>query len=283
MKIKKVYNNNVILTENEQGQEMVVMGRGLAFGQQKGDVVHDDKVEKTFVLEDHAVSEKLAELLKDVPEKFLELSEQIISMAKQELGVKLDDYLYVALTDHLNFALHRHKQGLRLQNALSWEIRKYYRAEFDVALKALDIIREETGMELEEDEAASITLHLVNSQMSGEKLDSIVQVVTIVNDLLTIVKYHFGIELDEKSLNYERFVTHLRFFAWRLIRNERASYDTGDDFLFNQVKQQYRQAYECSRKMAAYVENTYEWTVSKDEMIYLTVHVHRVTSRATME
>ncbi|MGY4688283.1 BglG family transcription antiterminator LicT [Salibacterium sp. K-3] len=283
MKIKKVFNNNVILTENAEGQEMVVMGRGLAFQQRPGDTVETAKVEKTFILENHAVSEKLAELLKEIPEKYLVISERIISMAKQELGVKLDDYLYVALTDHLGFALQRHKQGLRLQNALSWEIKKYYRPEFDVALKALDIIKEETGMELEEDEAASITLHLVNSQMSGEKLESIVQVVNIVNDLLSIVKYHFGMELDESSLNYERFVTHLRFFAWRLIRNERTSYETEDDFLFRQVKQQYQEAYECTSKMAAYVEKAYQWTVSKDEMVYLTVHVHRVTSRAKME
>ncbi|RSL29885.1 PRD domain-containing protein [Salibacterium salarium] len=280
MEIKKVFNNNVILTENDQHQEMVVMGRGLAFQQRPGDIVDDAKVEKTFILENHAVSEKLAELLKEIPEQYLAISERIISMAKQELGVKLDDYLYIALTDHLGFALHRHKQGLQLQNALSWEIKKYYRNEFSVALKALDIIYEETGFSLEEDEAASITLHLVNSQMSGEKFESIVQVVNIVNDLLSIVKYHFHMEMDENSLNYERFLTHLRFFAWRLIRNETTSYDTGDDFLFNQVKQQYHKAYICSQKMAAYVEKTYDWTISKDEMIYLTVHIHRVAARA---
>ncbi|MFD2508866.1 CAT RNA binding domain-containing protein [Halalkalibacter alkalisediminis] len=31
MKIKKVFNNNVVIANNQQNQEVVVMGRGLAF------------------------------------------------------------------------------------------------------------------------------------------------------------------------------------------------------------------------------------------------------------
>lgn len=79
-------------------------------------------VEKTFVLEGEGVSAKLAELLADVSEKYLVLSEKIMTMAAMKLEVKLDDYLYVALTDHLSFAITRYKQGIKLQNALAWEI-----------------------------------------------------------------------------------------------------------------------------------------------------------------
>ena len=31
MEIKKVFNNNVVLTQHDEGQEMVIMGHGLAF------------------------------------------------------------------------------------------------------------------------------------------------------------------------------------------------------------------------------------------------------------
>lgn len=50
---------------------------------------------------------------------------------------------------------------------------------------------------MDENEAASIAMHLVNSQVSGEGLESISKVVTTVNDILTIVKYHFNVTLDE--------------------------------------------------------------------------------------
>lgn len=279
MQIKKVFNNNVVLTENRHGKEMVVMGKELAFQRKAGEAVDQEQVEKTFVLENENVSEQLAELLADVPETYLAIAEQIISLAKEELGVKLDDYLYVALTDHLSFAIRRYEQGMSLQNTLAWEIKKYYRKEFAVALKALNIIEAETGHRLDEHEAASITLHLVNSQMSGEGLEEVVETVGIVNDMLNIVKYHFQMELDEDTLNYERFLTHLRFFAWRLVRKERLQYDADDDFLYQQVKKQYKEAFLCSEKIKKYVENKYEWNVSNDELIYLTVHIHRVASR----
>ena len=34
----------------------------------------------------------------------------------------------------------------------------------------------------------------------------------MIQNILNIVKFHFNIELDEYSLHYERFITHLKFF-----------------------------------------------------------------------
>lgn len=279
MEIKKVFNNNVVLTQNEAGQEMVVMGRGLAFQKKAGETIESSKIEKTFALDNHGVSDKIGELLREVPEEYLTIADRIISMAKKSLGSGMDDYVYVALMDHISFAVTRHKQGMVLRNALIWEIKKYYKEEFQIGLKALDIIEEEAGIRMEEDEAASIALHLVNSRVSGEGLDSAVQIVKVVNDTLNIVKYHYKMEIDETSINYERFLTHLRFFAIRLVRREKTDSVPGDDFMFTQVQSRYPDAFACSEKVASYVEKTFNWPISTDEKVYLTVHIHRVTSR----
>lgn len=279
MEIKKVFNNNVVLTKNNEGQEMVVMGRGLAFQKKAGETIESEKIEKTFVLDNHGVSDKIGELLREVSEEYLTIADRIISMAKDRLGSGLDDYVYVALMDHISFAVTRHKQGMVLRNALIWEIKKYYKEEFQIGLQALNVIEEETGIRMEEDEAASIALHLVNSRVSREGLDSAVQIVKVVNDTLNIVKYHYKMEIDETSINYERFLTHLRFFAIRLVRREKTESAPGDDFMFTQVQTRYPQAFSCSEKVASYVEKTFNWPVSTDEKVYLTIHIHRVTSR----
>ncbi|MFC0271720.1 BglG family transcription antiterminator LicT [Metabacillus herbersteinensis] len=278
MEIKKILNNNVVITKNESNHEIVVMGRGLAFQKKVGDVIESSNVEKTFVLENHGVSDKLAKLLRDTSELYLTISSKILDYAKFQLPYKLDDYLYVALTDHISFAISRHKQGINLKNALLWEIRKYYKLEFQVALKALDIIESLTGVRLNEDEAASIALHLVNSQLSGENMAAAVQVTEMVNSILNIVKYHYQMELDETSVNYERFLAHLRFFAVRFIRNEKEG-DSHDHFLYEQVKEKYPVAFQCSEKIMTYLEQTYELLISNDEAIYLTLHIYRVTNR----
>ncbi|WP_328700176.1 BglG family transcription antiterminator LicT [Bacillus sp. SB49] len=236
------------------------------------------KIEKTFVLEKQGTADKLGQLLRDTPAVYLDISSKIMDYAQSLLPYKLDEYLYVALTDHLSFAISRHEQGIELKNQLLWEIRKYYKQEFQVALRALDIIKEETGITLGEDEAASIALHLVNSQLSSDNMASAVQVTEMVNNILNIVKYHFKMELDEDSVNYERFLTHLRFFAVRFVRKEKLE-DSVDDFLFDQIRQKYEDAFEATRKVALYLERNYEWLISRDEQVYLTVHIHRVSQR----
>ncbi|MEK0288239.1 BglG family transcription antiterminator LicT [Caldifermentibacillus hisashii] len=278
MKIKKVLNNNVVVSLNSRNQEIVVMGRGLAFQKKVGETIDAAKIEKTFVLETYGISEKLANLLRDISEKYLNISARILEYAKSQLPYKLDEYLYVALTDHISFAISRYKQGIHLKNPLLWEIRKFYKNEFQVAVKALEIIKEETGIELGEDEAASIALHLVNSQLSGENVATAIQVTEMVNTILNIVKYHFKMELDENSINYERFLTHLRFFAIRFIREEKLE-ESVDEFFFEQIKIKYPEAYACTQKIKTYLEKEFHFELTKDEELYLTVHIYRVTSR----
>ncbi|MFC5465148.1 BglG family transcription antiterminator LicT [Lederbergia graminis] len=278
MRIEKVLNNNVVMTTNKDNQEMVVMGKGLAFQKKVGQAIDDTKIEKTFVLKKQGVSDKLALLLKDTSELYLNISSRILDFAQSQLSYKLDEYLYVALTDHISFAISRYNQGIELKNPLLWEIRKYYKPEFQVALKALEIIESETGIALGEDEAASIALHLVNSQLSGENMEVAVQTTEMVNSILNIVKYHFKMDLDENSVNYGRFLTHLRFFSIRFARKEKLE-ETVDSFFYEQIMLKYPDAYACTKKITTYLENQFKWSLTKDEEVYLTVHIHRVTNR----
>lgn len=98
-------------------------------------------------------------------------------------------------------------------------MKKFYNAEFQVGLKALDIVKQELDVELPEDEAGFIAMHLVNAQMGGQMNQSR-NMPAMIKDILNIVRYTFQVELDEKSLSYERFVTHLRFFVQRVISRE---------------------------------------------------------------
>ncbi|WP_163581425.1 BglG family transcription antiterminator LicT [Gracilibacillus saliphilus] len=278
MKINKVLNNNVVVTTNQHGQEMVVMGKGLAFQKKVGQNIDEEKIEKHFVLQDTGTSEKLNQLLQNTSDKYLDIASEIYVYARSILPYKLNDYLYIALTDHISFAITRMKEGIQLKNTLLFEIRKYYKKEFEIGLHSLDIIEDYTGIRMNEDEAASIALHLVNSQLSGENMEMAVQVTDVVNKVLNIVKYHYKTELDENSINYERFLTHLRFFTVRFLRKENME-ETIDDFFYEQVQNKYHHAYKCTEKIATFLEKNYNWFLTKDEMVYLTVHIHRVTYR----
>ena len=48
MIIKKILNNNVVITLNEHHEEIVVMGKGLAYGKKTGDYIDPSKINKTL-------------------------------------------------------------------------------------------------------------------------------------------------------------------------------------------------------------------------------------------
>lgn len=83
-----------------------------------------------------------------------------------------------------------------------------------------------------------IALHIVNASQGGYNLNKTYQITHIVQDILNIVRLHFGLVYDENSLNYTRFVTHLQYFAQRMLNEEIPN--TGDDFLFEQVQLKYK-------------------------------------------
>lgn len=276
MIIKKIFNNNAILAKDSEKHEFVVMGSGVGFKKSVGEKIDESLIEKTFILKQKDASEKFKLLLEDIPSEYVSLCYDIIEYAKNILGVELSDYIYVTLTDHISYAIKLFDEGLNRPNPLIWEIKKFYTKEYEIGLKSLEFIEDETGKRLPEDEACNIALHLINAQVNnaGGKVEDVAKQTKMIQDILNIVKYTYNIPLDEKSLNYERFVTHLRFFFQRLSKNQEIE-EVEDDFLLNQVKSKYRNAYDCMLKIETYLEKE----LSDEEKLYLTIHIQRVTQR----
>ena len=94
MRIEKVINNNIISTRDKQGVELVVMGRGIGFGKKPGSEVIEKKIEKVFRLENIDNKEQFKELLASLPIEHIRLSTDIISYAKENLEIKLNQNVY---------------------------------------------------------------------------------------------------------------------------------------------------------------------------------------------
>ncbi|MFJ5762902.1 BglG family transcription antiterminator LicT [Neobacillus sp. NPDC093182] len=276
MKIAKVYNNNVISAFNEKNQELVVMGRGLAFQKKPGDTVDEEKIEKTFVLKNNDISERFKTLLYEVPIEYMEVTEEVIQLAKSRLGRNLNDSIYVSLTDHIHFAVDRHQKGYDIKNALLWEIKRFYKDEFSIGMEALKIVKEKIGVLLPEDEAGFIAMHIVNSGLN-EEMPNVANITRVMQDILNIVKYHYKINFDEESLNYFRFVTHLKFFAQRLYSKNYIEDD--DPFLYESFKQKHKEAIKCTEKINDYIVNQFDYSLTNNEKLYLAIHIQRVVNR----
>ncbi|WP_162011913.1 BglG family transcription antiterminator LicT [Streptococcus sp. S784/96/1] len=275
MKIDKVCNNNIVQAFGDDGKEYIVMGRGLGFQKKSGDMIDPEKIEKTYILENPETSQELQQLTRNLPQEESDAFLAILLNVEEELGQSFDSSFFIALMDHLHYAIERYHEGLPLQNPLSWEIRKFYQTEYKLGRKIVSNLNQIFGIGLDNEEASSIALHLVNAQKDSGFITKHQSLTRLVASVMDIVRLHFGIDFDEDSLNYHRFVTHVRYFGQRVLQGNIQGQN--DAFLYEQVQDNYPQAFDCTQKIAAYVDSTYNFIMSKDEQVYLTIHIQRVT------
>ena len=281
MIVEKVLNNNVVVSiDPKTKKEVILMGSGIAFNKKPGQQIDEKKIEKTFVVDDENLGNKIKKLINQIPEGIFEITDEIITYAIVELNVELDKQIYISLADHIAFAIKRYKNGIIIKNELLSEIRRIHKAEYNVSLWAVDYINKKVNIELPEDEAGFIALHFVNAQDSEGKNDGF-KISHIVNEIMEIVKrYYDSIVFDEESLYYQRFITHLKYFAQRFLHKE-LNYKE-DTNLFEIIRNQYKEAYGCVKLIYLMMDDKYNYKLTEEEMLYLTMHIQSITEKSTL-
>lgn len=274
MVIDKIINNNIVSAFDDTGKEVVVMGRGIGFGKKAGCEIQKDQIEKVFRIKSQTLAEQFKELLANMPLEHARISNDIISYAESELKLRLNQSIYVTLTDHINFAIERLRMKIRLENALLWEIKRFYPQEYRLGQYAVELIEKRLGVILPEDEAGFIALHFVNAEYGTDIRDAL-NFPNLMQTILKIVKEELQIEFDEDSLHYERFVTHVKFLLQRVYRKELLPDE--EEELAAMVQRKYHREYVCSKKIAEYIEKETGSKISGEEMMYLAIHIRRIT------
>lgn len=278
MIIKRILTNNAVVIDDENQQEKIVCGKGIAFKKRPGMEIDEMSINQTFILEGGGEYSRFEQLLKDVPLEYLELSSEIINMAKLEFAKKFKDNVIITLSDHLYVAIKRCREGMTISNPLLWDIKNFYEIEYDIGLRALELIKNKFHIQLPNDEAGFIALHIVNVELDEDNMDHIFQVTKVIQEIMTIVKYHFHAEFDTSNVYYYRFITHLKFFALRLLKDNQFNEDEENELL-DVVKDKYCTSYECVLKIKDFLEKKYNYTLQEDEIVYLTIHFHRVVHK----
>lgn len=272
MKITKILNNNVVLSKIN-GNERIVMGNGLAFGKKNGQQLERDKIEKVFRLTSQD-QERMLTLLDEINQDVLLVSEQIIKEANKLYDSPISESIYIALTDHINYAIERTHEGFDIKNPLLYEIRTLYPKEYDVARDGLHKINQYFNVTLPKDEIGFIAMHIVNASLD-ENIANIYEITKITKSIVDIVRYHFNLSINEDELNYSRFMTHIKFFSQRLI-NQQSLSEVTDENLLNVLRQKYAKSDVCVDKIADFLFKHYNHKISNDERVYLILHIARL-------
>ncbi len=270
--IKKSLNNSMLLVDNDQ-REMILFGKGIGFGAKPGTNIDLAQVEKVFLPLSDLKSRHFLSLTDTIPAAFFDISHDILILARRLCGDKLSSVLLFTLAEHLHFAVERSRSGQTILNKLSWEVKRYYPQEYSVGLQARAQVNEKFKVELPEEEAVNIAFHLINA--SSQDDDSTAhQQVELVNRIADIVRYKLGRTIDTESVNYMRFITHLRYFAERVLAGKIALSET-DDF-YQELMRHRPDAMTVAWAIRDYVQDKYQLTLPKDELTWLSIHISRL-------
>lgn len=280
MLVDKVYNNNVVLVfDNSDKKEYILIGSGLGFQKKKGMSVDESKIEKKFVLDDDKMKNRFTDLINDIEPKIFSETTKVINLMENYLKTPLYQYVYIALVDHIAFAIKRAQEKITIRHPLFFEIKRTYEKEYKASIMAVNHLNKVFDINLPKDEAAFICIHIINSYYQGnvEKSKQDMEVLKILKNILTIIKYYYKIDYKKSGLNYDRLVTHVRFFAKRIVYNMQENYNKNE--LLDVIKTKYQDSFDCVQKICSYINSTYDYVVSEDEQLYLLMHIVRIAEK----
>ncbi|WP_028044117.1 BglG family transcription antiterminator LicT [Candidatus Stoquefichus massiliensis] len=276
MIIKRILNNNAVMSLDEHGEEIIVKGKGIAFHKKTGDIIDEKVIDKIFVMNNQETKRRYQEILISIPSDCMSACEDMIGVIKQNIEKELSDKIYVTLTDHIYNLIERVKMGIVFDNALLWDVKRLYVKEYQVGLIIVDMIRQKFDIKIENDEASFIALHIVNAQMNTEFHD-VIEITGMIDDIYDIVESQFDLQIDKESLEYTRFIMHLRVFFERIVNHENLKSEKSKTLL-KILKDEYPRQYQCVMKIIDYVMMRYE-ELLEGEILYLLVHVIKLTEQ----
>lgn len=267
VRLKKRLNNNAVIASDDQDREYVIFGNGIAFDIKKEETIPKDRIERVFFQKEKTL---LQQLIEEIPQKYFDLSCDIIDYIEGNLKSKLSNSIYITLMDHISFIKERAEKGMMPRNTMRWEISRYYQNEYRLGKKVVEFLEDELEIKLNDDEAASIALHIVNAENDGDSIHESMEMIHLVDDILQIICYQTETEPDEENLNYQRLVTHVKFFVQRLYKKQQTNLKNP---LYEMVIKEYPKAYEIAEKVKEFAEKKMSCRIDDEEITYLTVHI----------
>ena len=269
--IKKINHNALLIDDN--GKEKVAMGKGIGFSAKVGDLFDTDQADKLFVLDSKDQLRLFSDMASQIPLEHIEFAEEMIELIKQTISQPLDSNIYIALTDHISFAIQRGQDDKQTTAIMLSEMSLLYPTEFRVAAEIVEKINTRFQTNLADNEVGFITMHIVNAEMGEKNSLKALKIMEMTAGLMQIIEEQKQICFDPKSLHYNRMMIHLRFLAKRIIFKEQTE---TEEVMWLSPKFKTSQQYRDAAAIIAKFQTKYQVKVDDAETNYLAIHLARI-------
>jgi len=207
-KAVKVFNNNVVLAEEEDGKQVVLISKGIGFGVKKGEHISADGNDKKvfYILDDNVNASEIKRLSYDI-EKVEQVTHEIVQIAREKLDIT-SDKLYDALFDHISFAIERLKMGLPIDNPFIGEISIMCNREYEVAENAASLIKQQIDVDIGDAEKGFIALHLYSARRN-KHINVAMKSARVFKQAVTMVERRYNRTFDTSCSACKSFLMSL--------------------------------------------------------------------------
>lgn len=280
MKIIKVINNNNLCVLDDKGRERIVSGKGIGFGKKFGENADEASIQKTYLITDSKLQEKMISLLKEIPAEYMNFTNDMVEHIMENYPDRLNESLLVTLSDHIAFAIERKQNGIEFTNPLLDSIRAAYPLELELGNYCIEQMKKRLSVSMTEDEAGFIAMHIINARLDTN-MSAVYDITKMINGCVEIAEYFYGKKFDKASVSCERFIVHLKYLAQRLFKNEPLPEALGEDGAFTEmIQKKCKSQYKCALCIQEYILKTYKKNINRDELLTLTLHLKKVSSEA---
>lgn len=272
LKIIKIFNNNSIAALSDELGDIILTGSGIGFQKKIGDLVDESRIEKTYIFKEKG-EKRIRRGINDIEPIYYEITSLLVSKATEELETQFYGEIFLAISDHIAFAIKRKKENIDLPNVVLSETKALYKQEYQLGLWIIEVIKEKIGIQLEEAEAGYIALHLVNFSTKNNSQNTS-KIVNFVKDVFDVIEKTMHIKLELDSIDYARLSTHLKFLAERVFRNDVENTIDTTENIRDMLKENIRLSL-CINRIKKLIYEKYHYTLTPDEQTYLCIHIKK--------
>lgn len=268
--VVKTFNSNVILA-TQDGQEMILVGKGIGFGKKKGDLIknHPAIIEKVFHEMNSSTSLDYLSMIPKYKKEVVGVSEEIIAKAESLLG-PLSPTIHAALIDHITFAIDRIQMGLPIENPFIGEITLLYQEEYEVADLAAKLLDERVGVDIGDDGKGFIALHLYSAR-NNKTIPEVMKDTRLYKACIDLIIEETGGEDSKKNDMYQGFILNLKATLGLCHRGK-----TINNPLKREVKNKMDKSYLVSKKIQLLIKEQKDITLSEDMITYIAMDIEKI-------
>lgn len=257
------------------GNEIIIYGKGIGFGKFPFELTDLTVIDKTF----YGVDEQNYRLITEIPEEILIFTTKFIDHVYQVLQEEMNPNLVFSLSDHIHFAIQRHRDGMYVPIPYFYDLEYAYPEIHQLASECLQQINEKFKVHLSKEEVTSITMHIIDAlKQKREAMNGNELVEEIIVAATSIIEESMGVAINMESYDFFRFKNHLKYFVQRKNGKE-TECDRNDRSMFRNMVKEYPEGYRCILILKQWIQDNMNYNCNEQELLFLMIYVNRLVAK----